>query len=246
MNQQMSSRDNLRPKKATTVSSHINPLLIRLVYPLGCYIVLPLYFDHIRVVGEENIPTTGPVIVAPTHRSRWDALLTPYAVGRLASGRDLRFMVMATEMQGIQGWLIRQFGGFPVNTERPGVGSLVHTVELLTQGEMVVIFPEGGIVQEAEVKRLKPGVARIALEVETLKPNSGIKILPINIQYSDLYPRWKTDVTINIGKPINVDKYNQGNVKENTRQLTADLKTALKELQQEKQLSKDSKEIVMV
>lgn len=243
MNQPISSIDQSTSKKPITINSHINPLLIRFVYPLGCYLVVPLYFGHIEVTGQENIPATGPVIVAPTHRSRWDALLIPYAVGQLVSGRDLRFMVMAREMQGIQGWLIRQLGGFPVNTERPGAGSLLHTVELLSKGEMVVIFPEGGIFRESEVQRLKPGVARIALEVETNQPGSGIKILPINIQYTHLYPRWGTDVTINIGKPIDVAKYGQGNVKENTRQLTAGLKTVLKELQEGKKLSK---EIILV
>ncbi|ACK73694.1 phospholipid/glycerol acyltransferase [Gloeothece citriformis PCC 7424] len=246
MSQQMPSRENLTYTKETSIRSYINPLLIRLVYPLGCYIVLPSYFGKLEVTGQDNIPTTGPVIVAPTHRSRWDALLTPYAVGRLASGRDLRFMVMATEMQGIQGWLIRQLGGFPVNTERPGAGSLVHTIDLLSRGEMVVIFPQGGIVPEIEVERLKPGVARLALEVETHKPNSGMKILPVNIQYTDLSLGWKTDVTINIGKPIDVAKYNQGKIKENTRKLTAELKTALQQLQEKTPLSQESKEMIMV
>lgn len=243
MNQQRGSIEPITPKKAVTLSSHINPWLTRLVYPLGCYLVIPVYFGSIKVTGQENIPTTEPVIVAPTHRSRWDALLTPYAVGRLVSGRDLRYMVMLEEMQGVQGWLIRQLGGFPVNTKRPGAESLLHTVELLNQGEIVVIFPEGGIFRETEVQRLKPGVARIALEVETHQPGSGIKILPVNIQYSDLFPRWGTDVIINIGQPIDVAKYVTGNLKENTRRLTGDLKTTLKELQEGKKLYQ---EIAMV
>lgn len=175
MSQQIHSIDESSAKKAITVSSHINPLLIRLVYPLGCYLVIPLYFGRIKITGQENIPTTGPVIVAPTHRSRWDALLIPYAVGRFVSRRDLRFMVMVEEMQGLQGWLIRQLGGFPVNTERPGAKSVLHTVKLLSEGEMVVIFPEGGIFRSTEVQRLKPGVARMAIDVETHQPGSGIK-----------------------------------------------------------------------
>jgi 1-acyl-sn-glycerol-3-phosphate acyltransferase len=76
----------------------------------GNYLVLPAFFSKITVTGQENIPLTGGVILAPTHRSRWDALILPYAVGRLVSGRDLRFMVSANEMKGVQGWFIRRLG----------------------------------------------------------------------------------------------------------------------------------------
>jgi 1-acyl-sn-glycerol-3-phosphate acyltransferase len=229
----MTSLNNTNLKKATIINSQINPWLIRLVYPLGCGVVIPLYFRQIEVNGRENIPTTGPVIVAPTHRSRWDAVITPYGVGRLASGRDLRFMVMASEMKGIQGWLIRKLGGFPVNTNRPGVASLLHAVKLLSQGEMLVMFPEGGIFRDTEIHRLKPGVARIALEVEEKHPQCGIKILPINIQYSQPYPSWGTNVTVNIGKAIDVSQYGNGDIKQNTRRLTKDLEVILKQLNQE-------------
>ncbi len=218
------------PNKLTTVHSQIVPWLSRFLYPLNSYGLIPLYFRHLEVRGRENIPTDCPVIVAPTHRSRWDALLTPYAVGRLISKRDLRFMVSANEMKGIQGWFIRRLGGFPVNTNRPGLSSLVHAVELLSAGEMVVIFPEGGIFRETYVHPLKPGVARIALEVEQQQPHSSIKILPVSIQYTEPYPRWKTDVRIDIGQALDVAPYVQGDIKEATQNLTKDLELALKNL----------------
>ena len=70
------------------LTSRVSPWLSKIVYPIGCYLVLPLFFSKIKVNGIENIPINEPVIVAPTHRSRWDALIVPYAVGRLSSGRD--------------------------------------------------------------------------------------------------------------------------------------------------------------
>jgi 1-acyl-sn-glycerol-3-phosphate acyltransferase len=76
------------------ITSHIAPWLINIVYPLGSSLVIPFYFGKIDISGQENIPPSGAVIVAPTHRSRWDALLVPYATGRLVSGRDLYFMVL--------------------------------------------------------------------------------------------------------------------------------------------------------
>ncbi len=212
------------------VHSRISPWLINLAYPFGYYLLLPFYFGRIEIIGQENIPQTGPVIVAPTHRSRWDALIVPFAIGRLSSGRDLRFMVTDSEIQGVQGWFIRRLGGFPVNIQRPDSGSFVHCLELLKAGEMVVIFPEGGIFQDQRVHPLKRGVARIALEVEEQQPGSGIKILPISLQYSQYSPSWGSDVTVKIGIPIDVTQYDLASLKSNAAQLTTDLKTALKDL----------------
>lgn len=213
-----------------TVNSYISPWLIRLVYPLGCYGLLPSYFGQIQVTGRENIPQDVPVIVAPTHRSRWDALLVPFAVGRLISGRDLRFMVMSSEMKGLQGCLIRRLGGFPIDIDHPHASSLVHSVQLLKQGEMLVMFPEGGIFRDHQVHPLKRGVARIALEVEVQRPQSGIKILPIGIRYDDLYPHWGTSVRITIGQPLDVASYQQAGMKKNSEKLTHDLEKCLKNL----------------
>ncbi|WP_107666309.1 1-acyl-sn-glycerol-3-phosphate acyltransferase [Cyanothece sp. BG0011] len=216
--------------KSDHVKSRISPWLIRLVYPLGAWIVLPLYFGRITIKGQEHIPETGPVIIAPTHRSRWDALIIPYAVGRMVSGRDVRFMVTSSEMEGIQGWFIRRLGGFPVDVKRPGPSSLEHSVEVLKQGEMLVIFPEGGIFRDTEVHPLKRGVARIALEVESQQPGCGMKILPVAIEYSQPFPSWGTDVTVNIGSPLDVATYDITTMKRSSEKLTQDIESDLKEI----------------
>lgn len=216
--------------KSDHVKSRISPWLIRLVYPLGAWIVLPLYFGRITIKGQEHIPKTGPVIIAPTHRSRWDALIIPYAVGRMVSGRDVRFMVTSSEMEGIQGWFIRHLGGFPVDVKRPGPSSLEHSVEVLKQGEMLVIFPEGGIFRDTEVHPLKRGVARIALEVESQQPGCGMKILPVAIEYSQPFPSWGTDVTVNIGSPLDVATYDITTMKRSSEKLTQDIESDLKEI----------------
>ena len=220
-------------KRSHPVNSRINPCLIRFCYLLGNYALLPSYFRKITVTGQENIPLTGGVIVAPTHRSRWDALILPYAVGRLVSRRDLRFMVSANEMKGVQGWFIRRLGGFPVNTDHPGMGSVVHSVELLAAGEMVAIFPEGGIFRDQIVHPLKPGVARIALEVTTIDPNAAIKILPISISYSQPHASWRSEVTVKIGSAIAVADYRQNSLKRETVRLTKELSDRLKTLHEE-------------
>ncbi|MBR8831367.1 MAG: hypothetical protein N5P05_002074 [Chroococcopsis gigantea SAG 12.99] len=219
----------LVPKNLPEIESKINPWLTRILYPLASYGVIPSYFDEVNVTGRENIPLEGPVIVAPLHRSRWDALVIPYAVGRLITGRDLRFMVSANEMKGLQGWFVKRMGGFPVNTDHPGLSSVAYSIDLLSQGEMVVIFPEGGIFRDESVHPLKPGVARIALEVETLHPDSEIKILPVSVWYDRPYPKWHSKVNLKIGEPINVKEFiNAASIKRATVKLNAELTNRLK------------------
>ena len=219
---------------AYPVESRFSPWLTPLVYALGCWLVLPSYF-RIHISGQENLPRQGSVILAPTHRSRWDALLVPYAAGRLVTGRDIHFMVTADEMKGLQGWLIRRLGGFAVNLRQPGIASLRHGVEVMHNQQMMVIFPEGGIFQDKCLHPLKPGLARLALQAESSQPNLGIRIVPINLDYSQPLPRWGCRVNISIGKPIEVSQYANGNVKQNAQQLTNDLSVALRSLIDEEQ-----------
>jgi 1-acyl-sn-glycerol-3-phosphate acyltransferase len=213
------------------VSSHVSPWLAPLLYTLGHRLVMPLYFRRIEITGQENIPITSPVILAPTHRARWDALLVPYATGRVATGRDLRFMVSLNEAnKGIQGWFIRNMGGFPIDPLRPSVAPLRHGVELLKQGEMLVIFPEGNYFRDGYLHPLKPGLARIALSAESSHPGLGVKIVPMSIRYSQATPHWGCDVKIRIGSPIQAADYSAGSVKEKAQKLTNTLETALKQL----------------
>lgn len=219
-----------RLARAPQINSRVSPWVARILYPLGAYLVLPLFFGKIEITGQENIPLDHPVIVAPTHRSRWDAIIIPYAVGRMVSGRDLRFMVSANEVKGLQGWFVRRMGGFPVDTEHPKIDSVRHSIELLQADEMLVIFPEGGIFQDNKIHRLKRGVARIALEAKGNQPQKQVKILPISIRYSQSCPRWGTDVQMNIGSPLNVADYLSNSLRQSSQKLTLALHNSLQEL----------------
>ncbi|NJO11609.1 MAG: 1-acyl-sn-glycerol-3-phosphate acyltransferase [Leptolyngbyaceae cyanobacterium SL_1_1] len=195
---------------------------------------MPLYFGRIKIIGQENLPLSGPVILAPTHRSRWDALMVAYATGRSVTGRDLRFMVTADEVRGVQGWFIRRLGGFPIDVFRPSITTLRHGVNLLRAGEMLVVFPEGGIFRDQQVHKLKPGLARIALQSEALANGLGVKIVPVSLHYDlscgQKCPQWGSDVEVRIGKPIEVKSYAQGTPKVQAQCLTAELSGSLQGL----------------
>ncbi|TVP64384.1 MAG: 1-acyl-sn-glycerol-3-phosphate acyltransferase [Nodularia sp. (in: Bacteria)] len=216
--------------KVTHTSSRVSPWLSPLFYLFGRRVLLPLFFRQIEITGQENIPLTGPVILAPTHRSRWDSLVLPYATGRCVTGRDLRFMVSINECQGLQGWLVRRMGGFPVDPQRPSITTLRHAVELLQQGEMLVIYPEGNIYRDGQLHPLKAGIARLSLSAESSQPGLDVKILPVSINYSQPYPQFGTGVKVNIGTAINVSDYTVGKVKQNAENLTSDLTLVLQKL----------------
>lgn len=218
------------PSAASTVDSQVSPWLTPLVYPLGCRLVLPLYFRNLTVLGLDNIPKEGPVVLAPTHRARWDAITVAYATGRWATGRDLRFMVSANEVKGLQGWFIRRLGGFPVNPQSPAIASLRFGVEVLQNGEMLVIFPEGGIFRDRQVHPLKPGLARLALQAETSQPGLGVSVVPMSIAYSDTEVSYRCGMTIRIGSPLSVADYTHTHSKEAAKQLTRDLQEAIEVL----------------
>ena len=224
------------PIKVTTVTSHVSPWFSALAYPLARYVVLPFYFGKIEVTGQENLPKNGPVILAPTHRDRWDSFMVPIAAGRDITGRDLRFMVTSDEMKGLQGWFIRRLGGFPVDIKHPGIGSIRHAIELLQARETLVIFPEGGYLSENRkypINKLQPGLARIALQAESSQPGLGVKIVPINIDYSSSFATLGCNVRIRIGSPLQVADYytKTESVKRSAARLTADLQEALRILQ---------------
>lgn len=218
------------PAKVASNTSRVSPWLTSVLYPLGHYIVLPFYFGKIEITGQEHLPQEGPVILAPTHRSRWDALIVPYATGEMVTGRDLRFMVTADEVKGLQGWFIRHLGGFAIDLRHPGIGSLRYGVELLLDKQMLVIFPEGGIFQDGEVHPIKQGLARLAIQAQSIEPNLGVKIVPISIRYRPRVPRWRSRVKVAIGHPISVADYATGAGKKEARLLTADLEMAMKNL----------------
>lgn len=227
----------------TSITTKVSPWLSPIAYPLGCRVVLPTYFRTIEVSGQENLPTEGSVILAPTHRARWDALIVPYATGRGVTGRDLRFMVSANEMNGLQGWFIRRLGGFPVDPQQPAIASLRYGLDVLRQQEMMVIFPEGGIFRDGKLHPLKPGLARLALQAEQSQPGLNVKIVPIYVDYNEAVPSWNCDVTVRIGKPLHSNHYTtqissnqqshshkRDTVKQSARKLTDDLTAALQDL----------------
>jgi 1-acyl-sn-glycerol-3-phosphate acyltransferase len=205
------------------IPTGISGWLTKIIYPLGQYVVLPGFFREIEIIGREYLPQTGAVILAPTHRSRWDPILVPYAVGPYVTGRSSRFMVSIDEVKGIQGWFVRRLGGFAIDTNKPSIASIRHSVELLHAGEMLTIFPEGNIFREGTLAPLKKGLSRIAMQAESSKPGLDLKIIPIRFNYEQPIPKFRGKVSIEICKPLEVQTYQQFSTKTGAEKLHQDL-----------------------
>lgn len=215
----------------TAITSKVSYPFTSIIYTLGRSLVLPAYFGSIEVTGLENFPQQGPVVVAPTHRSRWDGITIGYALGRPVVGRDPHFMVTVNEMHGFQGWFIRQFGGFPIDPDQPSIAALRHGIDLLQNDRVLVIFPEGDVMCDRYAQYLKPGFARLAMQAQKRQKGKGsdIQILPVALDYGYAIPTKSSSLKVKIGQPINAAQY-LGPTKKAASDLIGDLKTALNSL----------------
>jgi len=72
-------------------------------------IVLKFFFRKKKILNDGlSIPKNSSIILAPTHRSRWDGLILTMAMGRRVTKKDCRFMVTKSEMRGIQGLVFKK------------------------------------------------------------------------------------------------------------------------------------------
>ncbi|MFZ9535431.1 MAG: lysophospholipid acyltransferase family protein [Vulcanococcus sp.] len=203
----------------------INPWLAPLAMLLTQDIALKWFFSGgIRVLGQENLPRRGPVLLAPTHRSRWDALMLPHAAGRRITGRDCRFMVTSDEMSGLQGWFLHRLGCFPVNPRKPAAASLRFAVELLQGGQQLVMFPEGRIIQNDPQMRLMPGLARLTALAEG--QGVAVTVVPVGIAYGHAKPRLGDRSALCFGEPLRLQGDDRASIAALTQSLSAGLQAA--------------------
>ena len=213
---------------ADAPKSRVSPWLATMFRPVH-WGLLRFYF-WVRVRGADQLPAEGPVILAPTHRTRWDTLMIYEAVKHSPRRLSLRFLTSHNEVdEGIQGWVVRRLGAFPINTRRPTPGALKHCGELLLGGEALVIFPEGDIFRlpPGEVHPLKPGTAWIALQVQEALGETPLTIVPIRLGYSDRFLGYHSRAEVDVLPPIRVADYLDRPKKAAITAITADLQRAL-------------------
>ncbi|MDD4721737.1 MAG: lysophospholipid acyltransferase family protein [Acidaminococcaceae bacterium] len=101
------------------------------------HIIFKILF-RFEIIGKENIPKNGPLIVASNHAS----LLDPPLVGT-ASTRKVCFMAKEELFVPVLGELYRSLGAFPVKRGASDRTAIKWALQLLKTGKVLGIFPEG-------------------------------------------------------------------------------------------------------
>ncbi|MHB1034165.1 MAG: acyl-[ACP]--phospholipid O-acyltransferase [Pirellulales bacterium] len=161
---------------------------------------------RLRIHGRENLPEEGGALLVANHVSFLDGVML-----LLASSRPVRMLAYADYIQsGWIRWLANTMGAIPI---RPGRKSVVESLktarEALRQGELVCIFPEGGITRTGQLQAFKPGAMAIV-------GDTGAPVIPVYLDelwgsifsYSKgrffwKWPKqWPYSVSILFGRPL--------------------------------------------
>lgn len=155
-----------------------------------------LLIYRVRAIGVENVPKTGALILAPNHFSQMDH----FFVGLYLLRRKVRFMAKS-QMFGppVLTYIYKHGGVFPVRRGHHDEKAIETALTILGQGEMLLVYAEGGRSRSGKLKEVKPGIGRIALE-------SGAPVVPVAIQGSETVRRWKRfrfpRLTVQFGQPL--------------------------------------------
>jgi len=135
-------------------------------------------------------------------------------------------MVTKDEMRGLQGWCLHRLGCFPVDQGRPTLASLRYAIDLLAEGEQLVVFPEGRINRDDSPIRLQQGLARLALLA--LSQGVAVPVIPVGIAYGHAVARPGERGALCFGAPL----WPSGHGREAARAFNARLGEAMQSAEQ--------------
>jgi 1-acyl-sn-glycerol-3-phosphate acyltransferase len=167
-----------------------------------------------RTIGLDSIPARGGLIIVANHINLLDSPILGVSLKR-----HVYFMAKEELFHSfVIGWLVTQFGAFPVAKGKLDRRAGKTALELLSQGEAIVIFPEG---KRSENGKLGPAYHGAAL----LSIRSGAPILPVGISGTahlvGKFWFWRRPVIgLNIGRPFTLAAVSDKLSKEETHNLT--------------------------
>jgi len=183
-------------------------------------------FWRLHVEGTENLPTSGPYVIAAVHRSNID---TPLVA--CITSRRMRFMGKDSLWKNrASARFLSALGGFPVHRGSADRDAMRRCTEVIAEGEPLVLFPEGTRQSGPLIEEIFDGAAYMATR-------AGVPIVPVGIGGSErampvgakgLRPG---RIAIVVGKPIEPQPVADGRrgsrraVKELTESLHTELQT---------------------
>lgn len=162
-----------------------------------------------KVEGLENIPTSGPAILASNHLAVVDSFYLPLMVPRRIYFLAKSEYFTGTGLSGrFQRWFFSSSGQIPI--DRSGAdaaaGALISARRMLDKGELMGMYPEGTRSPDGRLFKGKTGLARIAME-------TGVPVIPVAMIGTDglnppgtVIPRLAR-ITVKIGKPLDFSRF---------------------------------------
>jgi 1-acyl-sn-glycerol-3-phosphate acyltransferase len=159
--------------------------------------------------GLESIPSTGPAIIACNHIAYLDPLAVGFAIDR--AGRRPRFLTKAELFADARiGWILRATHQIEVRRGTiDAAAALDRAVAALGAGEVVVIFPEGTVTTDPDLRPMpaKSGTVRLALR-------SRAPLIPCAVWgTANVWPKgaykksWRPrqDIVVRVGEPMAIE-----------------------------------------
>lgn len=148
-------------------------------------------FFRLKAIGKENVPAEGPVVLCANHTSNFD----PPILGTPLD-REIHYMAKAELFDvPVLGWLLPKIRAFPVKRGGVSKESIRLAIQLLNEGKVLGIFPEGTRSNAGGMG--KKGAASLALK-------GNAKVVPAAIIGN--YALFK-QMTIIYGKPLDISEF---------------------------------------
>ena len=178
---------------------------------------------RLRARGLEHLPEGGFVLAA-NHTSNFD----PWPLGMpLFPRRHLRFMAKSELFNPILKPILVSGGAFPVRRGQADLEAISRAVELVREGEIVVMFPEGTRRKKGLRKKHEPrahtGAARIAL-------TAGSPLVPAAIKGTDQLSRL-APLRVAYGSPVPLDDLRGEEISPAAREATERLMAEIHQLE---------------
>jgi 1-acyl-sn-glycerol-3-phosphate acyltransferase len=176
----------------------------------------------LRVHGHASIPRRGGLIIASNHISELD----PPVLGS-SIPRAVFFMAKAELFRTRMGaFYLPRIGAFPVNRDSVDTKALRTSLEVLRNGNILVVFPEGTRSTDGKLLPVKAGVGLLAVR-------SAVPVLPAFIWGTDhpfraLFGRRRFSVSF--GKIITADRIAREHAQDGFSKVAESIRTSIEQL----------------
>ena len=170
-------------------SDCLEPILYRVVRPI--INILFKFFYQPTYLGLENIPKEGSVVLAGNHTNNFDCLLLISS-----TKRTIHFLAKDELLKGPKKVIFKNMGIIPVNRRIHDKEALIKAKNVLSQNQVIGIFPEGTFSKvKGQLLPFKIGAVKMAHD-------TNAKLVPFMI--TGTYKLLKKNITITFYPPYNV------------------------------------------